>query len=324
VAFWTGRKVLVTGCTGFLGTSLTTELVTRGADVIGLVRDGVWRSPFFLDGIVNRVTVVRGAVEDLPAVERAVNEYEVDTVFHLAAQAIVGTANRNPLSTFETNIKGTWVVLEACRHSPTVSRVVIASSDKAYGEHGHLPYHEALPLEGRHPYAVSKSCADLIAMAYHTTYKTPVCITRCGNLFGPGDLNFNRIVPGTIRSALQGQRPVIRSDGSPVRDYIYVKDAVAAYLLLAERMNDASLHGQAFNFGTGEPVSVLDLTRKILATADRPDLEPDVQNTTSSEILLQYLSADRARAILGWVPGGMLDERLHQTVAWYRAHADCL
>ena len=322
MAFWNDRKVFVTGCTGFLGTWLTAELVVRGADVIGLVRDGIWRSPFYLDSIADQVTVVRGSVEDISTVERAVNEYEVDTVFHLAAQAIVGTAKRSPLSTFEANIKGTWVVLEACRHSPLVSRVVIASSDKAYGEHHHLPYHEGLPLEGRHPYDVSKSCADLIATTYHATYKTPVCITRCGNLFGPGDFNFNRIIPGTIRAALRGQRPVIRSDGSPIRDYIYVKDAVAAYLLLAERMDDASVHGKAFNFGTGEPVSVIDLTRRLLTAAARPDLEPDVQNTASNEIQRQYLSTELARKVLGWAPGRTLGDRLQETVAWYRDNAN--
>lgn len=324
MSFWNGRKVLVTGCTGFLGSWMTAELVARGADVTGLVRDGVWRSPFYLDGCGERVTVVRGAVEDLAAVERAVNEYEVDTVFHLAAQAIVGVANRNPLSTFEANIKGTWTVLDACRRCPSVSRIVVASSDKAYGAHDALPYVETMPLQGRHPYDVSKSCADLIAMTYHTSYQTPVCITRCGNLFGPGDLNFNRIVPGTIRSALLGQRPVIRSDGSPVRDYVYVKDVVGAYLLLAERMDDAALHGQAFNIGTGEPVSVLDLTWRVLLAADRPDLEPDVRNNASHEIPRQYLSSDHATAVLGWQPGGTLNERLRDTVAWYRAHASSI
>ncbi len=322
--FWNGRKVLVTGCTGFLGSWVTAELTARGADVIGLVRDGVWRSPFYLDGCGDRVTVVRGAVEDLAAVERAVNEYEVDTVFHLAAQAIVGVANRNPLSTFEANIKGTWVVLDACRRCPTVTRIVVASSDKAYGAHEQLPYVETMPLQGRHPYDVSKSCADLISMAYHTSYQTPVCITRCGNLFGPGDLNFNRIIPGTIRSALRGERPVIRSDGSPIRDYVYVKDVVGAYLLLAERMDDAALHGQAFNIGTGEPVSVLDLTKRVLRAAGRPDLEPDVRNNASHEIPRQYLSSELAHATLGWKPGGTLNERLSDAVAWYRTHAATL
>ncbi len=324
MSFWQARKVLVTGCTGFLGAWMTAELVARGAEVVGLVRDGVWRTPFYLDGIADRVTVVRGSVEDMTAVERAINEYDIDTVFHLAAQAIVGTANRNPLSTFEANIKGTWVLLEACRNSPTVSRIVVASSDKAYGESDVLPYHEDVPLQGRHPYDVSKSCADLITMTYHATYRTPVCITRCGNLFGPGDTNFSRIIPGTFRAALQGQRPVIRSDGSPVRDYVFVKDAVAAYLLLAERMDDRSLHGLPFNIGTGEPVSVLDLTRRVLAAADRADLEPEVLNTAKSEVLRQYLSSDRARERLGWAPGATLDARLRETAGWYQQHVATL
>ncbi len=320
--FWTGRKVLVTGCTGFLGSWLTADLLSRGAEIVGLVRDGVWRSPFYLEGMAERVDIVTGNVEDIVAVERAINEYEVDTVFHLAAQAIVGAANRNPLSTFEANIKGTWVVLEAVRRNPRVSRLVVASSDKAYGEHESLPYVEDLPLQGRHPYDVSKSCGDLIATSYATTYRTPVCITRCGNLFGPGDFNFNRIVPGTIRSALNGERPVVRSDGSPVRDYVYVKDVAQAYLTLAECMDDSKLHGQAFNIGTGEPVSVLDLTHRLLVAAGREDLEPLVQNAAHSEILRQYLSSDRARATLGWKPTAGLDERLLDTVEWYRSHIE--
>lgn len=318
MTFWRGRKVLVTGCTGFLGSALTAALAERGAELVGLVRDGVSRSPFFRDGLANEITVVRGTVEDYETVERCINEYEIDTVFHLAAQAIVGVANRNPMSTFETNVKGTWVLLEACRRNPSVSRVVVASSDKAYGEHDKLPYQEDAALQGRHPYDVSKSCADLIATAYHQTYKTPVCVTRCGNLFGPGDLNYNRVIPGTIRSALIGERPIIRSDGSPVRDYVYVGDIVDAYLCLAEHMDDAGLHGNAFNFGTGEPVSVVDLVRRILKVAGREDLEPVIQNNASSEIPRQYLSSKKAAERLGWRPGAPLDSRLRDTLEWYR------
>lgn len=318
MSFYKNRKVLVTGCTGFLGWWLTAELVEQGAEVVGLVRDYVPRAPFFLNGIDKKISTVRGSVEDIVSVERAINEYEVDTVFHLAAQAIVGVANRNPLSTFEANIKGTWVVLEACRNSRNVSRVVVASSDKAYGDHENLPYQESFPLQGRHPYDVSKSCADLIAISYHHTYGTPVCITRCGNLFGPGDMNFNRIVPGTMKSVLDNERPVIRSDGSPMRDYVFVGDIVNAYLMLAEHMDDSSIHGQAFNFGTGEPVSVLDLTNTILQVAGREDLEPDIRNTAKAEILHQYLSSQLANEVLGWRPGATLAERLAETYTWYR------
>jgi CDP-glucose 4,6-dehydratase len=318
MSFWKDRRVLVTGCTGFLGWWLTADLVKKGADVVGLVRDVVPKAPFFNQGIEKQISVVRGSVEDYETVERAINEYEINTVFHLAAQAIVGVANRNPMSTFETNIKGTWVLLEACRRNPMVSRVVVASSDKAYGHHDNLPYQEDFPLQGRHPYDTSKSCADLIALTYHHTYRTPVCITRCGNLFGPGDMNYTRIVPGTMRSVIKGERPVIRSDGSPIRDYVFIQDIVDAYQILAEHMDDSSLHGLAFNFGTGEPVSVLELTKKILTVAGREDLKPEVLNNAKGEIQHQYLSSERANTLLGWHPGASLEQRLAEAYAWYR------
>lgn len=318
--FWNSRNVLVTGCTGFLGGWLTAELVRRQANVIGLVRDVVPHAPFFLQGIVNDVTVVRGSIEDYEVVERTINEHEVDTVIHLAAQAIVGVANRNPLSTFETNIKGTWTLLEACRQNAQVSRIVVASSDKAYGSHTHLPYKEDFALQGRHPYDVSKSCTDLIALMYHHTYGTPVCVTRCGNIFGPGDVNYSRIVPGTMRSVLNGERPIIRSDGSPIRDYVFVDDIVDAYLLLAEHMDDPSILGRAFNIAVGEPVSVLELTQLILKTAGRTDLEPVILNEAKGEIVHQYLSSELATEVLGWRPGAPLEERLHETYEWHREH----
>ena len=324
MSFWKQRRVLVTGCTGFLGWWLTTALVERGARVVGLVRDHVPSSPFYLSGLADKVNVVRGSVEDYTAVERAVNEYDVDTVFHLAAQAIVGVAGRNPMSTFEANIKGTWVVLEACRRNDQVSRVVLASSDKAYGSKGPLPYSEDVPLMGEHPYDVSKSCADLIALAYATTYKTPVCIARCGNLFGPGDLNFNRIVPGTIRSMLLGERPVIRSDGSPIRDYIYVEEIVEAYLLLAERMDDPAVIGHAFNFGTGEPVSVLSIAERILALGGYSHVSPEVGNQASGEVAQQYLSAKLASEMLGWKASRQLNDGLKATISWYDEHRGVL
>jgi CDP-glucose 4,6-dehydratase len=318
MGFWKGRSVFVTGCTGFLGHALTRELLERGASVVGLVRDVVPTAPFFTEGLVGRISTVRGALEEYDVLERALGEYEVDTVLHLAAQAIVGVANRNPLATFEANVRGTWNLLEAVRRNPKVTRVVVASSDKAYGIHETLPYTEDTPLRGTHPYDVSKSCADLIAATYHTTYGTPVAITRCGNLFGPGDLNFSRIVPGTIRSALLGERPIIRSDGTMIRDYVHVKDIAGAYLLLAEKMEDLRHHGQAFNFGTGEPLSVLDLARMVLKAAGREDLEPLVLNEAKAEIPVQYLNWDRARTRLGWTPGKSVAERLGETVGWYR------
>jgi CDP-glucose 4,6-dehydratase len=316
--FWKDRNVLVTGCTGLLGSQLTQLLVEKRANIVGLVRDQVPRSNLVKTGILDRINVVRGCVEDYFTVERALNEYEIDTVFHLAAQTIVGIANRNPLSTFEANIKGTWCVLESCRHVPTVKRVVVASSDKAYGDQEKLPYDEAAPLRGSHPYDVSKSCADLLASTYYATYKLPVCVTRCGNFYGPGDLNFNRIVPGTIRSILNNEAPVIRSDGSYIRDYFYVKDGALAYMHLAEKMEDAKIHGEAFNFSTELQISVLDLTKKILHIMGRDDLQPVILNEAKNEIKHQYLSAKKAHSLLEWKPKYELDDALKETVAWYK------
>jgi len=315
---WQGKNVLVTGCTGLLGAWLVKALLERGAEVIGLVRDNVPRANFLRLGLDRQVVVVRGEVENYFLLERVINEYEVDTVFHLAAQTIVTIANRNPLVTFDTNIKGTWNILEACRRNPTVKRVVVASSDKAYGEHEILPYEESAALKGNHPYDVSKSCADLLAITYADTYELPVCVTRCGNFYGGGDVNFNRIVPGTIRSVLLNERPVIRSDGTLIRDYIYILDAVEAYLYLAEKMETLPIQGEAFNFSNEAQLSVLDITRKILEVMDRKDLEPLLLNTASSEINHQYLSSEKARNILGWQPRYSIEEGLGETVDWYR------
>jgi CDP-glucose 4,6-dehydratase len=317
--FWRDRPTLVTGGTGLVGGWLVPRLRDAGAQVVCLVRDWVPKSALVRSGIIERVTTVRGDVRDQQLLERVLGEYEIDSVIHLAAQAIVSVANRNPVSTFATNIEGTWALLEACRRSPSVRQIVLASSDKAYGDHDRLPYSEETPLRGQYPYDVSKSCADLIGQAYAATYKLPVAITRCGNFYGGGDLNWNRIVPGTIRSVLRGQRPVIRSDGQYVRDYFYVEDGAAAYTLLAERLaEDRTLAGQAFNFSYGNQVTVLDFVRRMLdLTGSR--LEPEVRNEASNEIRHQYLSADKARALLGWQPLFTLDEGLTRTIAWYRA-----
>ena len=317
-AFWTDRPTLVTGVTGLVGGWLVKRLLANGADIVCLVRDSVPHSEFIRAGLVEQVRTVRGDVCDQALVERTLGEYEVDTVIHLAAQTIVGIANRNPVSTFESNIRGTWTVLEACRRSPAVRQIVVASSDKAYGDQETLPYDEETPLEGRHPYDVSKSCADLIAHAYAATYDLPVAITRCGNFFGGGDLNWNRIVPGTIRSALRGQRPIIRSNGCFVRDYFYAEDGAAVYMLLAEQLgNRPELRGQAFNFASEKQVTVLELVQRILGVMGS-SLEPDVLNEASNEIQEQYLSTEKARKLLSWSPSYSLDEGLGRTVAWYR------
>lgn len=317
-SFWRERNVLVTGATGLLGSWLVEELIDRGARCVCLVRDWVPDSRLVASGALDSATLVRGELEDQRLLLRALNEYEVDSVFHLGAQTIVGTARRSALSTFESNVRGTWNLLEACRACEAlVERVIVASSDKAYGPTDDLPYTEETPLRGRSPYDVSKSCADLIAFSYFHTYGTPVAVTRCGNLFGGGDLNFNRLVPGTIRSALQGERPVIRSDGSYVRDYFYVRDAVDAYLGLAEEIPGEDVTGEAFNFGNETPVSVLELVDEILELTGRDDLSPKILDEAEGEIQAQYLDCGKARRTLGWTPRHSLEEGLHETIAWY-------
>lgn len=316
---WRDRPTLVTGGTGLVGSWLVRRLAEAGADVVCLVRDWVPGSEIVRSKILDQVKVVRGDICDRGILERTLGEYEVNTVFHLAAQTIVGIANRNPVSTFESNIEGTWNVLEAARRSPLVKATVVASSDKAYGDQEKLPYSEDTPLEGRHPYDVSKSCADLITQAYGKTYRMPVAVTRCGNFYGGGDLNWNRIVPGTIRSVLRGERPVIRSDGQFVRDYFYVEDGAACYMLLAEQLLQQSetLRGKAFNFSNEIQVTVTELVKLILEKMNS-SLVPDIRNEASNEIRRQYLNAERARQQLGWKPLFTLDEGLTRTISWYR------
>lgn len=316
--FWRDRPVLVTGATGLVGGWLVRRLLELRADVVCLVRDQVPTSELCRARLVDRVRIVSGDLTDQALLERALGEYEIDTVFHLAAQTIVTIANRNPVSTFESNIRGTWSLLEASRRSPRVRQIVVASSDKAYGDQEILPYNEATPLQGRHPYDVSKSCADLIAHTYAHTYGLPVGITRCGNFFGGGDLNWNRIVPGTIRSILRGERPVIRSDGRFVRDYFYVEDGAHAYLTLAEALAAGRAKpGEAFNFSNEIELDVLEFVRMIL-DAMGSNLEVDVRNEATNEIRRQCLDATRARRQLGWAPIFDLPAGLERTIAWYR------
>ena len=318
-SFWRDRSVLVTGGSGLLGSWLVPQLTNAGANVVCLLRDWVPQSELVRGRYIEQVNTVRGDVSDRDLIERTLGEYEVQVVFHLAAQTIVGIANRNPVSTFSTNIGGTWNVLEACRRSPKVASIVVASSDKAYGDQEHLPYDETMPLQGRHPYDVSKSCADLLAQTYAITYHLPVAITRCGNFYGGGDLNWNRVVPGTIRSVLRNEPPVVRSDGKFVRDYFYIEDGAAAYMLLAERVAaDSSLHGQAFNFSNESQISVLELVDLILQKMNS-SLRPEILNQASHEIRHQFLSAERARTVLNWHPKFTLDSGLDRTIAWYRA-----
>lgn len=318
--FWTDRRVLVTGATGLLGSWLVKQLIEQGAEVVCLVRDWIPQSELMRAKAVEACRVVRGDLCDLALLERTLAEYEVQTVFNLAAQTIVTIANASPLSTFEANVRGTWQLLEACRRVPFVKQIVTASSDKAYGDQPVLPYNESMPLQGTHPYDVSKSCADLIAHSFAHTYGLPVAITRCGNFFGGGDLNWNRIVPGTIRSVVRGQRPVIRSDGTFVRDYIYVEDGAAACILLAEKMSENSnLFGQAFNFSTESPMNVVDLVSLVLSRMNS-DLAPQVLSQAKNEIKDQYLCSEKARELLGWHPRFSMEQAMDRTIDWYRSY----
>ena len=316
--YWSDRRVFVTGCTGLLGSWLTEALVRQGANVVGLVRDRVPKSRLVQTGLIDQIAVVFGEVEDYLLLERSLNEYQIQTVFHLAAQTIVGIANQSPLSTFDTNIRGTWHLLEACRRTSWVEAVAVASSDKAYGEHQDLPYTEEAELKGRHPYDVSKSCADLIAQGYSKTYGLPVTIARCGNLFGAGDLNFNRLIPGTIQSILRNEPPVIRSDGKFTRDYVYVEDAAEAYLTLAAAMTkQPSIRGNAFNFSYERPLKASEVVEKILGQMERKDLRPKIMNAATNEIPHQFLAAGKAHGLLGWQPQHDFDEGLRKTIPWY-------
>jgi len=317
-AFWLDRPTFITGGTGLVGSWLVKRLIESGADVVCLVRDWVPQSEMVRKGWIEQVKVVKGDIRDRDTLERALGEYEIDTVIHLAAQTIVTIANRNPISTFETNIAGTWNLLEACRRSPKVKQVVVASSDKAYGDQEVLPYDENTPLQGQHPYDVSKSAADLIAHTYAKSFDLPVVITRCGNFYGGGDLNWNRIIPGAIRSILRGQNPIIRSDGEYIRDYFYVEDGAATYMLLAEQLAARlELKGQAYNFSNEIQVSVREIVEHILKGMDSK-LNPDIRNEVTNEIRHQYLSAEKARRELGWKPMFTLDEGLSRTIDWYK------
>ena len=317
-SFWNGRTAFVTGATGFVGANLAAELVAQGANVVSLQRDEVQPNSLDLLRLRDKLTVINGAVDDLPLMSRILNEYEIDAVFHLAAQALVGAANRSPVSTFESNIRGTYILLEACRNSSTVKRVVVASSDKAYGSHTDLPYTEDFKLNAVFPYDVSKACTDLISQSFAHTFDLPVAVTRSANIYGPADANLSRIIPGTILSVLKGERPIIRSDGTPVRDFIFTDDIVAGYLLLAENIDRAK--GEAFNFGSGEPISMLDLVNSIVTLMGKEkDLTPDILLKTKieNEIDAQYLDSAKVNERFGWTPQVDIKDGLKRTIDWY-------
>lgn len=320
---WKSRRVLVTGATGMVGSALTRRLLGEGANVVTLIRDMDPMSELLRSGMVRRVAVVNGDLADRRTVRRAVIDHEIDVIFHLGAQTIVGAAARDPVATFESNVAGTWNILEAVRTAgESIRAVVVASSDKAYGAQPDLPYREHHPLQGRAPYEVSKSCADLITSSYHETYELPVVTARCGNIYGPGDVNWSRIVPGTVRALLLGEQPVLRSDGTFLRDYIYVEDVVSAYLILAESILDPRVVGEAFNFSDGSPLAVNDIYRSICNVVEGSFVEPLVLNDAKGEIHDQYLSPQKAHDVLGWEPSWSLTAGLTDTIAWYRGLLD--
>ncbi len=317
-SFWIDRPVLITGCSGLTGSWLAANLVESGADVVGLIRDQIPRSQLYRSGTINKISVVDGDISDYKLLERTLVEYEIDTIFHLAAQTIVSIANRAPLSTFETNIKGTWSLLEAARRNPTVHQILMASTDRVYGDQETLPYVENMASLGTHPYDVSKSCADLIAIAYVKTYDLPLVITRFSNIYGGGDLNWNRLIPGSMRSIIRGERPIIRSDGSFRRDYVFVEDVVEGYLRAAEQLQSDSIRGQIFNMGTDEPTSVLHIVKNIIAISDQPQLTPLILDEEKKEIAEKYVDSKKAKDMLGWNPQHDLSRGLSKTMKWYR------
>jgi CDP-glucose 4,6-dehydratase len=317
---WKNRNVLITGATGFLGTWLSKDLIDRGANVIALVRDDIPNMPMRTMGIYDKLAAaVDGDITDYQSTKRVFSEYEIDTCFHLAAQTIVGVAKNNPTNTFKVNILGSWNIFEAARTTEQLKSIVIASTDKVYGEPIKLPITEDHPLLAAYPYDASKACVERLARTYFSTYRLPIAITRCCNIYGGGDLNFSRIIPGTIRSIISNQDPVLRSDGTPVRDFIYVKDAASAYVTLAENMEKKGVKGEAFNFGSNAPINMLDLVKSIIKASGRKNLKPDVQGKKKpdAEIDEQYLSSEKANLVLGWKPKFGLDAGLKETIRWY-------
>ena len=319
---WSGAPVLVTGAQGFIGSWLAERLAGEGAHVVVLRRDFDPGSRFHAEGVEERCTVVQADVLDYESLLRIIHQYRFKAIFHLAAQALVGIANRSPLATFESNVRGTYTLLEAVRAAGVVGdrveAVVVASSDKAYGDVETLPYREDQPLEPSYPYDVSKACADVIARSYAATFDMPVAVTRLANVYGGGDVNFSRIVPDTMRAIITGQRPVLRSDGTPERDFIYVEDAVDAYLAVAGSLEQPDLRGRAWNAGAGKAVPVMELVRKIVSVSGK-EVEPDVQGegTPHGEIDRQYLDSTAIREQLGWAPRWDLDRGLAETYSWY-------
>lgn len=316
-SFWKSKNIFITGADGFIGSWLAKALVENGANVFIIIRDIKRICSLDLLNIKKDVEIIQGDIIDLGCVERIINEKEIDTVFHLAAQAIVGVANRTPISTFKSNIEGTWNILEACRLNGNIKRIIVASSDKAYGKQKKLPYTENSPLLGLYPYDASKACADILARCYYITYGLPIAITRNANTYGGADLNFSRIIPDVICSLLKGRGFVIRSDGKFERDYMYVKDAVNAYLVLGENFRE-DVKGEAFNFGTGKSISVLELFSKVSELMGKKDIKPIILGQAKNEIDKQFLDISKVKRFFNWEPRFTLKQGLKETIDWYR------
>tara|TARA_Y100000310_G_scaffold262419_1_gene272079 strand:- start:3741 stop:4715 length:975 start_codon:yes stop_codon:yes gene_type:complete len=316
---WKNTNVLVTGADGFIGSHIAKALVEKGARVVTIARDIKKTNNMDILDLKDKIDIVRGDIINLEDCERAINEYDIEFCFHIAAQAIVGPANRSPLSTFGSNIKGTWNILETCRTSKTIKGIIIASSDKAYGQQKKLPYTEDSPLNGYFPYDASKACAEIIARSYFMTYNLPLAITRNANTYGPADMNMSRIIPDVITRLVKDEQPIIRSDGNPERDYLYIKDSVNAYLILAENLHRKEVVGQAFNFGTGKPISVLDLYKKMIKIVGK-DVKPKILGQAKNEIDRQYLDSSKAKKVLGWEPEYDIDSGLKETIEWYKKY----
>jgi len=315
---WKKENIFITGGDGFIGAWLAKAFTERGANVIILVRNLEKEFTYKVFNLEDKTTQVQGDLADTQLLERVLRDYSISSCFHLAAQSIVGIADQSPVPTFESNIRGTWNLLEACRNMNTLKRIIVASTDKAYGQQKKLPYTEKSPLLGLYPYHASKACEDIIAQSYSFSYRLPIVITRNANTYGPGDLNFSRIVPDAIRCVLQGKEFVTRSDGTPERDYMYVEDAVDAYITVAEQIDKKGVKGEAFNFGTGKAVSVTYLFKKIAQLCGKPDLEPKILGTAKNELDRQYLATDKARQLLGWKQSYSLEQGLRRTIEWYR------
>jgi len=322
---WADVNILVTGASGMVGSWLIKKLIKKKSKIVALARDIDFDSEFFRSGEYLKTSIVNGSLENYSLINRILVEYKIDTVFHLGAQTLVNVAQHDPLQTFESNIRGTYNVLEACRRNKgNIKRIIIASSDKAYGITNKLPYTENMPLKGCHPYDVSKSCADLLAQTYHHTYNMPIVITRCGNIYGGGDLNWSRIVPGTIRSLLHNKRPIIRSDGKYIRDYIYIEDIVEAYIILAESITKKNISGESFNFGTESPTTVLEIVKDISTLLGINEIKPEILNLQIQEIHEQYLSIEKSKKVLKWKPIYSLKKGLSETIKWYQKYFEAV